>query len=429
MTMRSIDETNKTYLCIGCGACRVICPNNAIQMESKEIFYPQVDESKCAYCGKCIDVCPGISSCVKSMAEKLYPTGRRDVNLGRFRVTYLGYSNDYEIRFNSASGGVATSLICGLLNKRIIDGAILTRMNHDNPLRAESFIAQSREDVISAQNSKYCPTTPLGVLRELKDGCFGRKFAFVGLPCQIQGLRKLQEREEWLREKIIITIGLLCSHSITIDGTKVILSKFNKDFSNVEELRYRGGGWPGGLSVKYRNGNRFDIPLNDYWPSLLAPYFFTPYRCLTCNDFAAELADISLGDAWLKEVIEKDDTGTSLIIVRSSMAEELLSLVREDGEITLEAIPHEKVIEAQQGILARKKIGVGARIKVLKILHKPIPQYDQEFNSSFSGYFGATLSIFNAFISRTIFGQKLLKCVPKRILKVYSGVTLKYSGK
>lgn len=49
--MPEIDKTQ----CIQCGDCVPICPQNALQIVSRE---PVVDPTRCSYCGECEDVCP-----------------------------------------------------------------------------------------------------------------------------------------------------------------------------------------------------------------------------------------------------------------------------------------------------------------------------------------------------------------------------------
>lgn len=46
--------------CCGCTACYAICPKEAISMtEDEEGFeYPEIDDSKCIRCGRCLQVCP-----------------------------------------------------------------------------------------------------------------------------------------------------------------------------------------------------------------------------------------------------------------------------------------------------------------------------------------------------------------------------------
>ena len=133
----------------------------------------------------------------------------------------------------------------------------------------------------------------------------------------------------------------------------------------------------------------------------------------------SELADISLGDAWLKEIQEHDNQGASIVISRSELGEEILHQTQKLEEIYLEAIPHEKAIESQQGALARKKQGVGSRLRFLRCLGKSKPAYDQIFSWSITGLIGAALIFFNAMISKVRTGQKIIKSIPENILKRY----------
>ena len=429
MGAKTVDGINKKYLCMGCGTCVSICPSNAIDMEIKGgQYYPKLDKVKCVGCSKCVAVCPGISVSANSMADELWPSSKEDPRLGKFKSAFIGYSNDSKIRFEAASGGIATSLILGLMRRKIIDGAVLTRMSESDPLLPDSFVARTEEDVLAAQTSKYCPTSTAGLVRELKTTGEEGRFAFVGLPCQVHGVRKLQEQEEWAKKKIRLIIGIFCSHGLTFSGTRLILGKFARRYENIEKLQYRGKGWPGVFSVKYMNGEEFSISLDEYWPPFFGPCFFTPYRCLTCHDLTSELADISLGDAWIKEIRENDNVGTSIIIVRAPFAEEMLNCMRQSNEISLKEISYERVIESQRGILARKKIGIGARLKLLSFLSKPVPKYDQEFESSPRCLLGAILMFSNATVSRTYLGQRLLRRVPTRFLRRYSGYVYRYSG-
>lgn len=45
--------------CCGCGACRDVCPVEAIvlRLDVQGFFYPEVDADRCIGCGKCRKVC------------------------------------------------------------------------------------------------------------------------------------------------------------------------------------------------------------------------------------------------------------------------------------------------------------------------------------------------------------------------------------
>lgn len=58
---------SEKYDCCGCGACRSICPKNAISMEldNEGFMYPHINRDLCVRCYKCQRVCP-----IKSADEK-----------------------------------------------------------------------------------------------------------------------------------------------------------------------------------------------------------------------------------------------------------------------------------------------------------------------------------------------------------------------
>lgn len=46
--------------CCGCHACGDACPTQCISFkkDDESFLYPEVDESKCIHCGKCVSCCP-----------------------------------------------------------------------------------------------------------------------------------------------------------------------------------------------------------------------------------------------------------------------------------------------------------------------------------------------------------------------------------
>ena len=58
--MDNIRQVIEQKRCVGCGACRNICPTGAISLElNKEGFYqPNLSTEKCIQCSLCDKVCP-----------------------------------------------------------------------------------------------------------------------------------------------------------------------------------------------------------------------------------------------------------------------------------------------------------------------------------------------------------------------------------
>ena len=290
-------------LCCGCGTCAGICPANAIKMiKTPGLHKPQIDENKCIHCELCIQSCPGHSVNFEDLSLKIFGEPYKSSSEGKYLSCYVGYSTDDKIRYNSTSGGLITQLLLFALENNIIDGVLTTKMRKDNPLETEPFIARTREEIIEASKSKYCPVAANICLTEIlkEDG----RFAVVGLPCHIHGIRKAEQLNKQLKKKIVLKLGLLCSHTVDFEGTKFIINKMGFSEDEITSIAYRGAGWPGSMRIKTKSGVSSRLPLVGSWYAywiVFSSFFFTPMRCTMCPDQAAELADISFGDAWLPE--------------------------------------------------------------------------------------------------------------------------------
>lgn len=342
-------------LCTGCGTCFALCPNEAIEMvlnEKKEIYVPKLNDVKCNNCGICFKLCPGHKIDFKKLNLDLFGKEPKDILIGNYLNCFVGHSKNYEIRYNSASGGLITALLVSALEEGLIDGALVTRMKKDKPLEPEPFIARTKNEIIEAIGSKYCPVPANIALKEILKTKDGEKFAVVGLPCHIHGLRKAEQINKELKKKIVLAIGIFCSHVDSFQATNNLLNQKGLELQDITELRYRSGGWPGKMQIKFTNSKIYELNYHEYIQITHSNNFFTPDRCLLCCDLTAELADISCGDAWLPEY-KSDNIGKSMIIVRTKTGRDLVdrSLAKESIELNL--IDRKKVIEAQ-GITFKK---------------------------------------------------------------------------
>ena len=278
----------------------------------------------------------------------------RNSLLGNYINCYVGYSKDKEIRWKATSGGIVSSLLIFLLKEELIDGALVTKMNETEPLKPETFIARSKEEVLSACGSKYCPVPINQMIKAMKE-MMSRKgtYAIVGLPCHIKSLRKVESLNKKIEDQKSLYVGLFCSHTVSFVGTEVLLQRMGIRPKDVHELKYRGRGWPGTLSIRLKDGSVRLLPFLYYWGSLFTPFFFTPMGCILCSDVTNELADISIGDAWLPELKKRDRVGTSIVISRTSLGEETLRVAR---NIQLSKISSETVVRSQwAGLFLKKK--------------------------------------------------------------------------
>jgi coenzyme F420 hydrogenase subunit beta len=379
MSFICIRKTVQDDLCTGCGACVAVCPTNAVRMIKhypKGIYIPKINHKKCNLCGLCSKVCPGRS--VDFIGLNLEFFGKKsmdDLFLGNYLKCYMGHGLNYEIRYNSSSGGIITSLLVFAMEKGIIKGALVTRMRKGNPLEPEVTLAKTKEDIVYASGSKYCPV-PLntGLKKILNEH---GKFAIVGLPCHIHAIRKAELINERLRKKIALHIGLFCGHTPNFLATEFLLKQIAVKKTDITEISYRGRGWPGRMMIKLKGGNEKLISFPEYYSRGFGSFFY-PVRCTLCCDLTCELADLSCGDAWLPE-LAGETTGKSIIISRNAISERILNSAKVEKVLELEQVSPERVIKSQRKMLYSKKQNLQARLFLFRLLKRELPDYNSLF--------------------------------------------------
>ena len=280
-------------ICAKCGTCTVICPNNILSFEGK----PELT----AEClrnghGMCFEVCPRVSS--GKYQIKIRENFKEDY--------YYGKGN-----LKGQDGGAVTTFLKHLLDINKIDGAIVVGDEHWKPV---SLIVQDAEDLLQTSKSKYSIST----LEALKTaGEMGlEKVAVVALPCQINGLRKLQyfpylaKHEEELGKsgkpaklpKIEYLIGLFCTEKFDYGNIKEILKDNNIDIKDAKKFDVKMG-----KLLVYVNGEEKKIEFKKI--ELCS-------GCNMCRDFDAKLADVSIGSTG-------SPNGYSTIIIRTGKGEEI----------------------------------------------------------------------------------------------------------
>jgi len=391
----NIKEVVNNGLCTGCGTCVGLCPCDAIEMaidKKKGIYNPVINEERCNNCGICIKVCPGHEVDFPKLNEQVFGKQPEDILLGNYINCYTGYATDYDARYNSASGGLVTALLIYALEQGIIDGALVTKMNSEKPLEPQPFIARTKEEIIEAARSKYCPVPANIALKEIirREG----KYAVVGLPCHLHGIRKAEAINKKLKERIVLHLGIFCSHPMNFQGTKFILNKFGVHIKEIRNLAYRGHGWPGNMMIEYNDNKKMLIPHKEH-SIYLSLGFFTPERCFYCCDQIADMSDISFGDAWIPELIEKDNIGTSAIIIRNAVGHLFI-----DNSITDKAINIEHLDYKTAKKMVTKK-SIYQIIKNTNFLRKNLPVYKIKLTKPNLGdYLRTILLLLNGSISK-----------------------------
>jgi coenzyme F420 hydrogenase subunit beta len=189
-------------------------------------------------------------------------------------------------------GGVVSALLIELLESGEIDGALVAKPSEREPWKGVAHLAQTREDVIACAGSFYNQTLALGHL-DLKKYDLPAKprIALVGTPCEIQGLRAMQQRPfYWGASKVdavVLTVALLCTKSFDYEGLMLREIQANRgislqDIDKIDIIR-------GKLYLYDDDGaTLLEEPIRDFHGAALK-------GCDECADFLGVAADISVG--------------------------------------------------------------------------------------------------------------------------------------
>lgn len=336
-------------LCTFCGTCIGICPNNALVPNNERVLL----QGECNSCGLCYEVCPGKKVNFLTLNEHIFNESNPDTYFGHYQFMYAAHSKDSEIRSNASSGGVVTSLLCFLLDAGHINAAVIVGNNPEKPWDYSIQVARTREEIIKASQSKYTLVPLNAILKEI-DKAEGN-FAFVGLPCHIHGIRRSQAMHLKAVSKIKYCIGLYCGFNMHKEATDDLIRKLGIKKEEICSLQYRGGGHPGGFLVETQDSEK---SLDKSYYNIYNP-LYVPDRCLLCTDLTNELADISVGDIWLKEYSD----GWSSVIIRSVAGQERFMEALENEYIAAKRIDKTDLMRSHSHLLKHKKKYVKIRLQ------------------------------------------------------------------
>lgn len=381
--MRNVNYTKAHHLCLGCGLCEDICPTASITIEIKQGEYrPSVNDSTCLgdKCSRCTKICPGLGINIKKITDEVLPKDEIKENkyIGKYTHLYTGHCTDHDIRYHSASGGMVTGLLIYLLEKKIIDGAVVTRFSVQDNITPETFIARTKEELISARSSKYCPVSMQGIRKQIRES--EGKYIIVGLPCHIHGFRKIEQIDKKFKEHIFAYWGVYCSSGRSFNLRDYVLKNREIDKKNIHYFAYRDEGCLGSLVVRYTHGETEHIYKERFGNYYNLRSFFIPRRCHFCIDHSAELSDISFGDIHIKPYSE-DKIGVNSIIIRNPKMNEILMRAEKDGIVILNPLGEDTLLASQKKMTKVKKDKYGALVRWGYRLGLKVPKYDTEYGN------------------------------------------------
>lgn len=377
---RNVKFVTDNNLCLSCGYCEPVCPENAISIkfnEDKGYHEPIIDNKLCKSHSKCLEVCPGYEvnfPVLNSFLNREIPEKHQ---IGIVDETMVLYSSDLEIRKQAASGGAITQLINFLFDKDEIAGAYVTRPSKENAFDPEGYIARNKTELLDSQMSIYNSVPFAKAIHELVD--IDGKILFVGIPCQTHGMVKYLQMYPELKDKIYAYIGTFCGGYQTSYAHKYYFPEIGINYDDMKYVDYRYGEFPGQLNIGFKQGGhkefkrRFNnTSQKNAYNTAFNSSFYVP-RCYVCADKGNILSDISAGDPWLPK-FKDEKLGKSLVITRTKLGKELISRAVSEGYLVKEEAEFKDIMEVQK--LDKERHGnQQAYEKVFKFFGKEYPRY------------------------------------------------------
>ncbi len=294
-------EVQAAGRCHGCGGCVTLCTAinyGALEMGKNNIpRYKNIE--KCIGCGLCYRLCPAVGDLEVELPRQF----NWSAPIGRIEAVHSARACNPYIRSRATDGGAITGLLLHLFDKGQIDGAIVT---HPENGTRKPFLATTRNEIsrsagttfdfsgsmaeLGAGYSSFSPSIQaMGDL--LRAGL--RRIAFIGTPCQIKVVRKMQLLGVVPADAVRMCFGLFCGATYTIPPASFaeLPALAGRDMNKVGKVNIKEG-----FILHFVNGEQIEIPFAEI------ERFRRP-ACTHCHEFSAEYADISFGgvgseDGW-----------------------------------------------------------------------------------------------------------------------------------
>ena len=370
--IENVLDVVKWRLCVGCGACVYACPEKNLRLVDivDQGLRPESIGGQCGSCPDCLNVCPGIEMSHKAQNGADQPITSLLTGFGPVLEVWEGYASDRDIQFSGSSGGLATALSLFCIEVQGMRGVVHVGSGSEMPYKNKSLFSRTRGELLATTGSRYSPASPCDHLQAIEDA--GGKCVFMGKPCDVEGLRKAQRLRPGLSKNVGAGIAIFCAGTPSTRGTLDLLRKYGLDEGDVDEIRYRGRGWPGGFSVRLKGHSEWKqlATYEEAWGFLQK---YRPSRCYLCPDGTGEFADISCGDPWYRR-IEKHELGMSLVLVRTERGREIVRGALQAGYVQLKSVRPE-VLELSQKELLGKRGSIWGRLVTMKAFGVPAPSF------------------------------------------------------
>ncbi len=324
----------QTRKCVGCATCVVVCPFNCLEYADEQ---PRLVK-KCENCGICPRTCPEYNWSWPIAEEFLFRRQRENKEeFGIYRRLILAQATDERTLEKCQDGGAVTALFIHAIQSGLIDGVALSGLAENKPLYPVPKLATTSEEILENAGTRYTYSPNLFAFQEgVKQG--KKNLAFVGTPCQIHALRRIQMFPlKKYSNPLRFSVGLMCTESFAYGGLveEHLKRRMGINLNDVTKMNIKGK-----ILIRLKSGEEKNISLSEAKQ-------YTRDSCSLCNDFSAELADISAGGLGL--------SGWTFMILRTEKGETIFDSAIEAEMLKTRAVEEEPFALSLLTKLSNKK--------------------------------------------------------------------------
>lgn len=358
-----IDDVVAAGNCAGCGGCALLCGGVKMGFSSEGFLRPVAGET-IPYDKRFNAVCPGI----KVEAPTIRPEETHS-EFGGYVAAWSAHAVDAVTRETGSSAGVITALCQWMLKAGRARSAVLATKNPSGGIDSLGVEVNDAAEVQRSAGSRYSPVSTLIALPKSSEGV-----AYVGKPCEVASLRALQS--SGVIGPVACVISFFCAGTPSRHATERLIGHLGGDPRNVDDLDYRGPGWPGKFIVRGGNLVESTCDYETSWGKFLGRQ--VQERCKICVDGTGEAADISVGDFWYSNAsgspLFEERESRSVVIARTQLGASIVREAVAEGAISVEGIDLEDVAKVQFHQVYRRR-SLAARLLVRWLVGRRPPKY------------------------------------------------------
>ena len=326
-----VNDVAKRDLCIGCGMCVNICPYFKTYKGKSAMLFP------CTLAqGRCNAHCPKTEVDLDALSRFFWNQPYDGPALGCFKRIVAARAGE-NISGGFQGGGSVSALITYALNKKLVNGAVLTASEGIEPV---ARLVTEPQEVAACAGSKFIAAPTLAALNQAaRQGA--RRLAVVGTPCQMTAVAQMRmnplKREDF-EDPVALAVGVFCNWALDHRQLTAYLSE-QMDIAEITGMDIPPP--PAEvLVVKTREGEKH-FPLKEIRRLI-------PHTCFICPDMTSEWSDVSVG-------MYEGRPDWNTLVVRTQAGSDLVDSAVKDGWLAVEAFPETNEQSLSRAALAKKE--------------------------------------------------------------------------